>query len=142
MRKFAVGLFYAGLLGLNGCAEIMSINSPDEIRQSTLHLEKTSKKSASDVSNCMKEALINYKDDNNKATYAGISFRDFEKSHDIMLRTPYSATIYGSEILFLIENFADSAGSTISHLWTHQHLLFGGSQVYYDRVSSIIRPCL
>jgi len=143
MKILWTGLFCFGFFGLSGCAELISITSPDEIRQSTFQRETLSSSSATDVSNCMKESLLNYRNDRGNASYAGITFRDFEKTHDIMLRTGNSTSLAGTEILFLIENSVHTTGGTRSRLWTHQHLLFnGGSQGYFDRVFTVIRPCL
>lgn len=143
MKKLLAGIFCIGIVGLSGCAEILSITTPDEIRKSTFQRETISTNSSTDVTNCMKETLLSYKNDQGKASYAGITFRDFEKIHDITLRTGGSTSLAGSEILFLIENSDNPAGGTRSHLWTHQHLIFfGGSQGFFDRVYSVIRPCI
>lgn len=143
MKELSMVFIVVSLLGLGGCAEMMSVTTVDEIHKSAYHLESNSAKSASDVSNCMKEKLLHYTSEKGRASYAAITYRDFETLHDIMLRTGSSTSLAGAEILFLLENSATPTGGTSSHIWVNQSILGnGGSQGYLDRVASVTRICL
>lgn len=138
---------YALIIGLpfalGGCAEIISTTRLDQIRDSKYQATFASDRPANFVSNCMKEALRSYRDQDGKATYANIAFLDFEKEHEITLRSAHTYLQSGPEILFHIQNAQRTNGGTESKLWVHPLMLSnGGSEAYLGRVSNVLRPCL
>ena len=143
MMNARIALVTIGVLGLGGCADLMSVTTIENIKSSQFQFEATSSKSAIEVTNCMKESLLNYRSDSGKASFSRITFRDFEKLHEIMLRTGAPISVSIDEILFLIENTPEPSGGTRTHVWTHQYILNnGGAQGYLGMVTNTIRPCL
>jgi hypothetical protein len=134
------------LLSLGGCAQMLSISTPDQIRQSEFRAQIASSKPAVVVANCMKETLLAYRSDSGRASYALITFRDFEKQHEIMLRNDVGTSLYSGltpEILFLVENTSSARNGTDSMIWVHQRLLNdGGSKGYLNRLMAVLKPCV
>lgn len=143
MKKFNLSIICIATIALSGCAEMLSVTTIDEIHRSKYQFDTTSNKSAAVVNNCMKEALVQYRSDTGRASYATITFRDFDNLHDITLRAPNVSSLAGAEIYLQIENSTIPPNATRSQIWVNQMILNnGGSQGYLDRVIGIVRPCL
>ncbi len=146
MKTLFVLFIVSAMSAISGCAQMLSVSTAEEIRRSEFRAQIVSTKSAVEVNNCMKEILRSHKNDKGRSPYAGITFRDFEKEHEITLRTsvgtPFITGVI-TEILFVIENFDTASGGTNSSLWVHQRLLNdGGSKGYLDRLVAVVKPCL
>lgn len=133
----------AFILLFTGCAEMISVTRVDQIQASQYRSEMPSQRPAREIASCMKEALRSHRDATGKTPYAAITFRDFQKEHEITLRSTHTYLVSGAEILFHIEIREDPNGGSLSTAWVHPSLLSGGgSQAYLNRLLEVVQPCL
>lgn len=145
LPKLGFSIFCALALLICGCAPMLSVTSTDEIKRSEFQATLTSTKPSLQVNDCMKEALRKYRNDRGLASYAAITFRDFQNDHDITLRSEASSFVGGlsPEMLFVLENTGIPSGGTKSTLWVHQRLMGnGGSKGYLDRIVGVVNACI
>ena len=123
----------------------LAVSTPDEIKRSEYTVQLTSDKPLASVTGCMKDALVTYRNEAGRSSYAAITYRDGASPHQIMLSNNLPSTWSGlrPELLFLLENNTTDQGGTATQIWAHQRLLSnGGSQSYLDRVVATVRPCV
>lgn len=140
MKVFAWFILAAIAVAISGCAEMVSITTVDEIHASQNQLVMASDRPANDVNNCLKDVIVNYRNELNQSPYANATFRDFEKGHDITLRRNYSSSLAGPEIMFLIKISDSATNGSTSHVWINQMLLF--SDTYKNKLENVIKPCM
>ena len=134
---------------LAGCAPMLAgalaVSTPDEIKRSEYSVQLTSDRPLASVTGCMKDALLAYRNEAGRSSYAAITYRDGTSPHQIMLSNNLPSTWSGlrPELLFFLENNNTDRGGTTTQIWVHQRLLSdGGSQGYLDRVVTAVRPCV
>lgn len=139
-----IGLLVS-LIGISGCvAELFVIRTIEEIKRSNYQAERVSTKPPDVVTTCMVDTLYTHTDTDGSIPYAAVKTQRIGSTQAITLRTGHNIanTMYGggNELLFLIDNTAQSKGGTKSTIWVNQNLL--PTQPYLDRLVSVVQTCL